>query len=312
MGWSFQPIFDSYLLVAGLIFGLAGLLWIRPHFPNASPARNRVLNGLRAATLLLLAFAMLRPAILWTDKRKETATVAFLVDQSRSMNVPDAGNRTRWQSVGKTLEDAWPVLAELQDNYEIQFYLMDRQATHLPLATGMPPLPEAATGDETDIGTSLDDLIRAEAGKRLAAVFLLSDGTQRSSEPRVDAEQPARELARRACPLFSISYGEARDQTQSRDVAVKNLPDQYTVFLNNELEVEATIQIQGYTGRDIPVEMVVIQPDGTTQQIGPVNAIADQQNQQVRVKLSYTPQQVGQHKLTVGVEPQIGEQGDGQ
>ena len=43
----------------------------------------------------------------------------------------------------------------------------------------------------------------------------------------------ARELANLDAPLYTVVYGPAGDSAQSRDVAIENLPEQYTVFVKN-------------------------------------------------------------------------------
>ncbi len=308
MRWTFEPIFESYLLVGVLSVAMLLLLFVKPLFPAASPQKNRVLTWLRLAVIVLVTLAMLRPTWLWNESRKQQATIAFLLDQSRSMSMPDAVDRTRWQAATSTLREVAPELLELQESYEIQAYMFDSRATNVPRDNEFWELPEEPSGDETDIGTAMDDLLRSEAGKRLAAVFLLADGAQRIAKPRVDLLQPSRELARRGCPLYCISFGESRDQSQARDVAVVNLPDQYRVFVNNELEVRASVDVQGYSGKEIPVEMLVETPDGTLDRIGPVPLLVDEQSQQVQVTLSYSPTQVGQYKLTLKAEEQPGEQ----
>ena len=101
----------------------------------------------------------------------------------------------------------------------------------------------------------MDDVVRAEAGNRLAAVLLLGDGAQRALNPQANMQQAARQLARRGTPLYTVPFGLARDQSTGRDVAVENFQDQYTVFVKNRLMLRAAVRVQGYVNTEIPVQI---------------------------------------------------------
>ena len=302
---AFQPIFDSYLVVTVLIALLLCLLLVRPLFPSADQERRKRLNWLRLGVIGLLALAMLRPGIATPDEQTQSATIIFLTDASRSMNVPDVNDMTRWQAAKRTLEIADQRLKKLSEKFSISNYLFDSHATNLPANES---LPETADGDLSDIGTSLDDVIQSESSRRIAAVFLSSDGAQRAVSSRVDIQQPFRELARRNIPVYAMSYGVARDQSQTRDVAIENLPDQYTMFVNNELAVKAYVRIQGLGGIDIPIRLEIETPDGSQEILGPTSLVTDDQDSQLPVSFTYTPSTVGQYKLTLIAEQRQGEQ----
>ncbi|MEM7315540.1 MAG: glutamine amidotransferase [Planctomycetota bacterium] len=68
------------------------------------------------------------------------------------------------------------------------------------------------------------------------------------------------------------------------------------------------MRIEGYAGRNIPVQLKIKTPDDETQYVGPIDVVADEPNQQVRVQLSYTPPKAGQYKLTMIAQQQPGEQ----
>ncbi len=149
--------------------------------------------------------------------------------------------------------------------------------------------------------------MRREVGKRLAAVILLSDGAQRTYDPRVDLQQVARDLARLDCPLYTVAFGKPREQSQARDVGIENLQDQYTVFVKNELEIRGGLRVQGYVNRPLPVKVIVDGPDGKSQQLGPLDVTATQDDALVDFRFTFTPQQPGAYTLRVEATPQPGE-----
>ncbi len=303
-----HPIFDSLPLVATLSAILLALLWIRPAFPSATPTRQRILRWLRTAVIGLLTIAMLRPSLVSLDQQTETTSIVFLIDTSRSMNVSDVGSSTRLSAVKRAIEAAANPMSMLAKKHTFKTYFFDAEAVPVSSDDTLVAVPDVALGNETDIGSSLDRVIQETTGERVAAVFLLSDGAQRSGSSRVDVQQPARELALRDCPLFTIAFGQARDQSQSRDVAVVNLPDQYSVFANNRLIVSASVHVQGFTGQEIPVVLDIVAPDGSTEQLGPIPIVARRADQQVKAEFELLPTQVGQYKVKMRAAPMPSEQ----
>lgn len=98
----FYPVADSFLLVALAALLLAGLLLVRP--AQMSWRRRAALTAARAAVIALVILAMLRPTLVYTETKKEKATLIILADTSRSMSIPDAlDGKTRWDA----LQSAW-------------------------------------------------------------------------------------------------------------------------------------------------------------------------------------------------------------
>src|SRR5439155_3880548 len=61
--------------------------------------------GLRIAALLMALAALVRPALVFTETRKQSASLILLYDQSRSMLVADAWDGLpRWRAVEQTVK----------------------------------------------------------------------------------------------------------------------------------------------------------------------------------------------------------------
>jgi len=304
----YQPIFGSYLLVVVVAAVLTALLLMGPAFRAIARRQRIVLTLLRAGVIVLLLVAMLRPTWYGTTTKPLTATLIVLLDQSRSMQVPDAPDgKTRWEAQVAALRDALPVLEDLAENLEVKFYVFDSQARQLQLLKGNDDFPPKPTGRLTDIGSSLSDAVRRELGKRLAGVILLSDGAQRAYAPRVELHQAVRELIPLQCPLHTVAFGLPRDKAQARDVAMENLQDEYRVFVKNELFVRGSLRVQGYVNQGIPVEMVIEDSSGREEAVDTALMRASEDGQQLNVEMKYTPVRQGQYKLTLRAAPQPGE-----
>ena len=207
------------------------------------------------------------------------------------------------------LDEISPALRALRETYNVQGFTFEQGITELATQEEEPlfALPESAAGGETDIGAALDGVIRNQAGKRLGGILLVSDGAQRSLAPKFDAGQLARQLARQGCPLYTVTLGKSRDRVDTRDIAIENFEDQYTVFAKNELVFRASVFSQGYVGQRIPVELEVTKPDGTTERVGPVTVTAKEDSESLDVRFSYTPPVPGQYELLLTATPQPGE-----
>ena len=138
---------------------------------------------------------------------------------------------------------------------------------------GRPLLPKTPEDNQTDIGEALEDVQRRFMGQRLAAVILMSDGAQRTRQPKADLQRAARDLARFDCPIYAVGFGMSREQSQTRDVAVDNLPDQYSVFAKNELEVQGQIRSQGYVNQRLNVWLDIQSEAGDVTTLGPTTVL---------------------------------------
>lgn len=297
--WSLQPIFDSFGLV-GLVGAALLLLLVTPPFRTLSRGRRWTLLLLRGLVILVVVIAMLRPTHISTSTRPQSAVLLVLFDQSRSMQLPDtAEDRRRWDAQREALERVQPILAAMGDDVEVKLYGYDSRLTPYPLTGEELPLPDTPDGEQTDIGSALQEAVMRETGKRLAGVVLLGDGSQTALEPRVEVLQAGRELSRLGYPLYTVGFGPASDQAQSRDVAIENLPERYTVFVKNEVPIRGLMRVRGYVNQEIPVELKVEGPDGKTEVLGPVTRTARSDGEQLPVEMTFVPQQAGQYKLTL-------------
>ncbi|MCU0874473.1 MAG: glutamine amidotransferase, partial [Pirellulaceae bacterium] len=306
--WFFQPILNSYALVAAIAAALVLLLLIGPGFRRLTRSQRLVLTALRLVVIGLVVLAMLRPTHLSTTRRQQTAVLIVLFDQSRSMLLPQAsGGASRWSVQQDLLRQAEPVLRDLSKNMAVKVYGFGAGIHPLPWTGDSLPLPKTPDGQQTDIGTSLHAALQRELGQRLAGVVLLGDGVQTAFRPSVEIPEAGRELARLGYPLYAVPFGQPLDAVQARDVAVENLQDQYTVFVKNELPVTAMVAIRGCTNQTIPVQLRVEKPGGEVDVVGPVNVVARADEEQVAIELRYVPEQPGNYRLTVEAAEQPGE-----
>lgn len=307
--WYVNPV-GSYLVATAIAVGLliALALVALPLSDKLTRGRRRVLVSLRLAVLIMLALALFRPALVHTQTRKQTATLVLLVDRSRSMSVADAfGGKTRWEALRSTLADALPTLRDLRDNLEIKVYAFDADLYSVDFTKDI-DLEAQPQGAESAIGAALEEVLRRESNKRLAGVVLLSDGAQRAYAPRDMAPQtPARRLADLGCPLYTLTLGQSRGLGQARDVSLKDLIVNQTVYVKNQLAISGTARLDGYANQKIPLQLLFESPSGKMEIVGSREIVATQDGQSIPNELSYIPTTPGEHKVTLRIAPQNGE-----
>ena len=311
----FDPV-GSWAFV-GLVAAalLAVLLAVPPDRTRLAPGRRLWLVGLRMAAFLALVACMLRPTLVSSQKSRQKATLLVLADASESMTVADAaGGRTRWQSLVESLEAARPAAADLvaRGDVEIMAWTFDREIHPLP-ARGDDPFPladwtDAATAEETALGSAVDEALRATSGRRLAGMIVLSDGAQHAYAPRdLPPQSAARSVADAGAPLWSVTFGQQRGSGQGRDAAVVNLSVAETVYLENMLEVAGRVRLEGLAGRSAAVVLEVEDDAGVMEEVARTTVQTSGETGEEAFRLAWTPKQLGERKVTLRVEPQEGE-----
>jgi uncharacterized membrane protein len=304
-----EPILGSYLAVALIAAGLGVLLLLRPGFGRVTPLRRWSLLALRGVVVLLALVALLRPTWITTIRAPRTSVILLLYDVSRSMQLPSGkGEESRWQAMEAAIIKSQSQFAALADKYEMKVYAFDSRLHPVEHRGGAFSLPKVPEGMLTDLGTPLFEAARAEQGKRLAAVVVLSDGAQNAFEPQVEAVEAVRKLRDDfAAALYAVPFGPAADAAQARDVAVERFDEQFTVFVKNELAVKGLLRIRGYVNRDIPLELQLEDEQGQKQVIGKKTARAEEDGRQVEVEFTHTPQKPGNYRLHLVAAQQDGE-----
>lgn len=304
MNWHFHPILDSYAVVVAAAV-LMSVVLLTPAYAELNRRRRLALLALRVSVIAIIVLLMLRPTMVTTSSQPQSRLLLVLFDRSRSMQLPDAdGGGSRWERQQALLEQVRPLLKDPGEATEIKLFAFDKELLPVTVGQWEAMAPE---GEQTDLGGASDRALRQQQGRRLAGVALLSDGVQTAYGTGVDIHRAARELGRNGVPLLAVPLGPAGDATQSRDVAVENLPEQLSGFVGNDLPVTGVVRVQGYVNQPLDVELTVENPQGESRSLGVTRVAAREDGQQLPVRLVFTPAAVGDYKLTLKVAEQDGE-----
>ncbi len=306
--FSFEPV-ASWWIIAVIMAVLAAALWVGPQFQSLTNAQKRRLFLIRLLLVGLVFLALLRPGIVSKIKQKQSAVLAVMLDLSRSMKLShQATGPTRWKAMVNMIGENQDKLDELaEQNIDVRFYGFGNRLRVIESAEGVPVLPDAPTDGESDLGSALFNIVDSFRDQRLLGVFLVSDGVQNVADPPIELAQAGKLVQDSQTPLFAVPLGQSTQTDQFADIAVENMPDQFTVWVKNDLTVSATVTARGFANQVVPVQLIVVGEDGVGEVVDTVQQPFEQANESVAVELTYTPEKPGQYRLIVRAEPQAGE-----
>jgi len=230
-----------WALVLFLVAAGAGLAWlIRSKLPQASST----VQNWRAWAIWLLQFGLAalllvllwQPAILVAELRPQQNIIAVLVDDSRSMSIPDNGTTREAQAI-KALGGG--VLDELQKKFQVRVYRLDRQISRVPKLEDLKISPPAPA---TRIGDSLKQLAGEAADLPIGAVVLLSDGANNSGGIDLDTISMFRS---RRIPVHTVGFGA---EQVAHDVEINDVAVAPRALADSRLAAKVSLHQRGYAG----------------------------------------------------------------
>ncbi len=257
-------------------------------------ARRRdraVLIGLRVAAMALVALCLFRPALLLSEAAPRRNVLAVLVDDSRSMRIPDADGQTRAAVAQALLAADAPLARALADRFVVRTFRFSDAATR---ATGSGAL--GFDGPRTDVSAALRQ-VRAElAGVPLAGIVLVSDGADNA--PAASAATTALD-AGSDVPIYTVGIGAERPE---RDVEVVRVDAPRSALAGSAVSADVTLAQYGMGGR---TARLVVEEDGRILSQRDVTLPRDGERQVVRVAVP--AESAGVRRLQFRVVPGDGE-----
>jgi uncharacterized membrane protein len=232
----------KWILVILVLAAAASLAWlIRSRLPQASPhVRNwkaGVIWLLQFAMAALLLILLWQPAILVAELKPQQNIIAVLVDDSRSMSIPDNGATRESQAI-KALDGG--VLDELQKKFQVRLYRIDGQLARI---SKLDELKTSVPASATRIGDGLRQLAGEAADLPIGAVVLLSDGADNSGG--IDLETISTFRSRRI-PVHTVGFGL---EQVPHDVEVDDAIVAPRALADSRLAAKVSFHQRGYGGQ---------------------------------------------------------------
>src|SRR5687768_1134466 len=163
--------------------------------------RDRVvLTVLRMAALAVVLFCLFRPTLIVRAAIPQQNVVAVLLDDSRSMQIPDWNGQARGEFLRQEFGAAdRPLLKSLSDRFLVRTFRFSSTAGRLNSVNDL-----KFAGSQTRLGNALQGARDELAGLPVAGVVLVSDGADTSDASLTDAllGMKAEKL-----PVFTVGVG---------------------------------------------------------------------------------------------------------
>jgi uncharacterized membrane protein len=292
MEFRFNPAWPWWLTALLAIALLAFAIWT---YPPATPRRGLLLT-LRFGAIAVALFAFVRPALEFKRIIEQSSTMYIAYDRTRSMTLQDMWrNLSRWDALRELRTDADPHLLELAKKVRLKELTFDRKLADRDQANWN----EKVEGRQTGIGNALAEIIDQNGDERVAGILLLSDGVNNTG---IDPSEIRTQLSARNIPVHCFGFGSETATDSVRDLMPLKIDVSPTAFKRNRLPVRAEFQTTGFAGRKIPVSLKF---DGKEAGKGTLESFGD--GQRGTVEIVGIPEQAGDVKVTLEVEPQPGE-----
>jgi hypothetical protein len=298
-----------------------------------SPARRRVLSGLRMLLFLLLLLLLLRPVLVFKVETSIRRTLLMLFDASGSMNIRDPRfdeADLKRAALAKDLLDPRsgldamldparagelklvprvevlkavlknPRLALLEKfakSFDLETYTFGQALAELAAGPAMPEAPASAWVDQLEAkspSTALGDAVRdLLMRKRGQPLAGIFLGTDGASNTGSQALEAARLARAEGVPLYLYGVGI----TSPRDIIVANMFTQDVAFVKDELPVTVRVRGQGLRGQSAKMVLRLGNEVVASQEL----TFADDDEQ--TVALPFTPTAMGEFELSASIDP---------
>ena len=231
------------LIVAAVVIA-AVLTYRRVRVSEGRPRDRVILTSLRVAALALLLFCLFRPTLIVRASVPQQNVVAVLLDDSKSMQIPDWAGKARAEFVRQQFGDvSGPLMKSLGDRFQVRLFRFSAAAARAASAKDL-----TFNGSQTRLGAALDGVRDELAGLPLAGVVLLSDGADTSDRSLTNAllGMKASKL-----PVFTVAVGSEK---LAHDVQIDRVTTPRTVLKDALLFVDVVITNTGYAGRTVTVD----------------------------------------------------------
>jgi uncharacterized membrane protein len=204
-----------------------------------------VLTGLRMAALAVVLFCLFRPTLVVRAAIPQQNVVAVLLDDSRSMQIPDWQGQPRGSYVRQEFgSPESPLIKALSDRFLVRTFRFSSTAGRLEAVNDL-----SFAGSQTRLGAALDGAREELAGLPVSGIVLVSDGADTSESSLSEALLG---LKAEKLPVYTVGVGSTR---LPRDVQIDRVSTPRTVLKDASLLVDVVVTHTGYAGSTVTVDV---------------------------------------------------------
>src|SRR5919106_3844951 len=204
-----------------------------------------VLTALRMLALALILFCLFRPTLVVRAAVPQQNVVAVLLDDSRSMQIPDWGGKPRGEFLRQQFgAPESPIIKALSDRFLVRTFRFSSSANRIEPEDGL-----TFNGSQTRLAPSLEGAREELAGLPVSGVVLVSDGADTSDVSLGDALLA---LKAEKLPVFTVGVGSPQ---LTRDIQIDRVSTPKSVLKDASLMVNVVLTQTGYAGRTVTVDV---------------------------------------------------------
>jgi hypothetical protein len=224
--------FIFFCLLLGVAY--AFFLYFRTRDRVASAWQFWTMSALRFISVFLIAFLLLSPLIKKRHEIIDKPVIIFAQDNSLSVafSKDSVFYRTAYPKSVKEFQD------KLAANYEVPLFSFGDKVTQ--------GFSSTYSEKVTDIAALIDEVSTRYSNRNIGALIIASDGIyNRGSNPYY----PAQKLR---FPIYTVGLG---DSTLHRDLIIKKITYNHSVFLGDKFPVEIDVEANHCSGEKSELEL---------------------------------------------------------
>jgi uncharacterized membrane protein len=256
--------------------------------------QRAALVALRVAALAIILFCIFRPVLVVKAAVAQQNVVGVLIDDSRSMQLPEAnaGTGTRAQRVRESFGNPdSPMMKALSDKFLVRTFRFSSSTARVSAPSDL-----TFGGTQTRLANAIESARQELAGLPVSGLVLVTDGADTTDATVADALLASKA---EALPVFTVGVGQ---ETLAHDIQIGRVSTPRTALKGTSLLVDAVVTQTGYAGQTVTLD---VEDGGRIVGSQPVRLPADGDPVSVRVK--FTANEAGPRVFRLKVAPQPGE-----
>ncbi len=277
------------VIIAALVLAFVGYRLVRTRLQWREQA---ILGALRLAGLALILFCIFRPVLIVRAAVSQQNVIGVLIDDSRSMQIADAGGR-RADFARQTFgQPDSPTMKALADRFLIRTFRFSSSTTRMSN-----PAELTFGGTQTRLAGAIQSARQELAGLPVSGLILVTDGADTTTDASVADALLASKAD--ALPVFTVGVGR---ETLAHDIQIGRVSTPRTALKGTSLLVDAIVTQTGYAGQTVTLD---VEDGGRIVGSQPVRLPADGDPAAVRVR--FTASDAGPRLFHLRISPQPGE-----